>query len=189
MVLCAGVPEFLKVHFLRFPTSCSAHRSPRIPESPFFEKSSAPGSEAARDKWLLQKIDFLEKFCSRQRSCPGQVAYSKTRSIFWKKVLPQAAKLPRTSGLFKTKIWKNLPQAAKLPGTSGFFKENQFSAKSSAPGSEAARDKWLLIKAIDFLEKALPQAAKLPGTRSFFKKKSIFCQKFCPRQRSCPADF
>ena len=31
-----GVPEFLKVHFLRFPRSCSAHRSPRIPESAFF---------------------------------------------------------------------------------------------------------------------------------------------------------
>ena len=28
-VLRTGVPEFLKVHFLRFPTFCSAHRSPR----------------------------------------------------------------------------------------------------------------------------------------------------------------
>ena len=30
-----GVPKILKVHLLGFPTSCSAHRSPRIPESPF----------------------------------------------------------------------------------------------------------------------------------------------------------
>ena len=55
-----GVPEFLKVHFLGFPTSCSALRSSRIPESPLFEK----------------------KFCPRQRSCQGQVACSKKKSIF-----------------------------------------------------------------------------------------------------------
>ena len=66
----------------------------------FLRNSSAPGSEAARDKWLVQdKKSFLEK-----------------------KVLSPAAKLPGTSGLFKKKYQlqeKNLPQAAKLPGTSG----------------------------------------------------------------------
>ena len=91
----------MSVHLLRFPTSCSAHRSPRIPESarttsapgseaargkwlvqkqsPFFEKSPAPGSEAARDKCLVQTKgpNFEKKFCRRQRSCPGQVAGSK----------------------------------------------------------------------------------------------------------------
>ena len=46
----------------------------------FLRKSSAPGSEAARDKWLLQKNMFLLK------------------------VLPQAAKLPRTSCLFKKRV-------------------------------------------------------------------------------------
>ena len=64
--------------------------------------SSAPGSEAARDKWLLQKKYFFEKT-----------------------VLPQAAKLPGTSGFFKTKSFfekKVLPQATELPGTSGLFK-------------------------------------------------------------------
>ena len=43
-----------------------------------------------------------------------------------KAVLPQAAKLPRTSGLFKETSYfekKVLPQAAKLPGTSGLFQK------------------------------------------------------------------
>ena len=34
-VLRTGVQEFLTVHLLRLPTFCSAHRSPRILESPF----------------------------------------------------------------------------------------------------------------------------------------------------------
>ena len=93
----------------------------------FLRKSSAPDSEAARDKGLVQKKTF-----------------------FGEKVLPQAAKLPGTRGLFK-KIYffekKVLPQAAKLPGTSGLSKKkSHFLRKSSAPGSEAARDKWLLQK-------------------------------------------
>ena len=45
-----------------------------------------------------------------------------------------------------------------------------FSAKKTAPGSEAARDKWLLIKKRDFLERVLPQAAQLPLAGDFFKK-------------------
>ena len=69
---------------------------------------------------------------------------------FWEKVLPQAAKLPRTSGFFKQK--------------------SQFSAKSSVPGSEAARDKWLLKKKVDLLEEVLPQAAKLPRKSCLLKK-------------------
>ena len=83
--------------------------------SGFLRKSSAPGSEA-RDKWLLQKN------CPRQRSCPRQVASYK-KIDFLEKVLPQAA---------------------KLPGTSCFFKKKTISAKSSAPGNEAAQDKWPL---------------------------------------------
>ena len=67
---------------------------------------------------------------------------------------------------------KVLPQAAKLPGTSGFFKKNHVLEKSSAPGSKAARDKWFLQKKVILLPKVLPQAAKLPGTSGFFKKKS-----------------
>ena len=58
--------------------------------------------------------------------------------------------------------------------------------KSSAPDSEAARDKWLLQKNVDLLAKVLPQAAKLPGTSGSFKNSRISEKKFCPRQRSCP---
>ena len=63
-----------------------------------------------------------------------------------KKILPQAAKLPGTSGFFKkvNLLPKVLPQAAKLPRTSGFFK-----------------------KTVNFLPKVLPRAAKLPGTSGF----------------------
>ena len=80
--------------------------------------------------------------------------------------MPQEAKLPRTSGFFKEKVdflKKVLPQAAKLPRTSGFFKTNRISGEKSAPGSEAAQDKWFLRK-----------------------KKSFSGKRFCPRQRSCP---
>ena len=62
---------------------------------------SAPDSEAARDKWLLQKKSF-----SAKSSAPGsEVARDKWLLIekvdFLEKVLPQAAKLPGTSGVFK----------------------------------------------------------------------------------------
>ena len=71
---------------------------------------------------------------------------------------------------------KVLPQAAKLPRTSGFFKtKSKLSGNSSASGSEAARDKWFLQKKqINFLAKVLPQAAKLPGASGFFKNELDF---------------
>ena len=172
-------------------------------------KSSAPGSEAARDKWLLQKKSHIlrKKFCPMQRSCPGQVVFSKKKSDF-EKNLPQAAKLPRTSGLFKQNEKKFCPRQRSCPGQVvcskkshvlrkssapgseaaldkwPLQKESDFWEKNSAPGSEAARDKWLLRKKSDFWEKVQPQAAKLSGTSGFFKT-SIFWKKFCPRQRSC----
>ena len=89
-------------------------------------KESASGSEAARDKWLVQK----EVGLLRKGSAPG----SEAARDKW---------LLQKSQISEKKV---LPQAAKLPGTSGFLKKNQCSAKSSAPGSEAARDKWLLQK-------------------------------------------
>ena len=61
--------------------------------------------------------------------------------------------MPGTSGLFKKNLIaekKVLPQAAKLPRTSGVFKKLGFLRKSSAPGSEAAQDKWLVQKKTDF---------------------------------------
>ena len=149
---------------------------------------------------------FCKKFCPRQRSCPGQVVSSK--KSFPGQVLPQAAKLPGTSGSFKKKhfLENDLSQAAKLPGTSGFFQKNdfleevlpqaaklpgtsglfikkrRFLRKSSAPGSEAARDKWLVKKKSDFRRKVLPRAAKLPRTSGLFKKNRISGKKFCPGQ-------
>ena len=46
--------------------------------------------------------------------------------------------------------------------------------KSSAPGSEAARDRWLVQNKVILGEKVLPQAAKLPGTGGLLKKKVRF---------------
>ena len=108
---------------------------------------------------------FEKKFCPRQRSCPGQVVCSEKSQIFEKKFCP----------------WQR-----SCPGQVVSSEKNQYSAKSSAPGSEAAWDKWLLIKRVDFLEKVLPQAAKLPGTSDLFKKSPHFEKNICPRQRSCP---
>ena len=59
---------------------------------------------------------------------PGRSGFFK-KVDFLEKVLPQAAKLPGTSGFFKRKVNflpKVLPQAAKLPGTSGLFKKSNF---------------------------------------------------------------
>ena len=118
----------------------------------------------------------MDNFCPRQQSCPGKL------------LLPKQHK----------NVGKVLPQAAKLPGTSGVFPQNELSGKSSAPGSEAAWDKWFLLKKNEFLEKnfprqrscpgqvacskkrlisektVLPQAAKLPGPSGLFEKKSDF---------------
>ena len=113
-------------------------------------KTSSPGSEAARDKWLLQKnIDFLEKVLPQAGKLPGTSGLFK-QIVLGKKVLPQAAKLPRTSDFFQKKRLKVLPQAATLPGTSGFFQKSLKFEKKSAPGSEAARDKWLVQKQVSF---------------------------------------
>ena len=125
----------------------------------FSGKSSVPGSEAARDKWLLQKKTKFEKtFCPRQRSCPGQVVSSK-KSIFWKKFCHRQRSCPgqvarsRTSGLFKKK-------------------KTYFLIKSSAPGSKAAQDKCLVQKN-DILRKNYPRQRSCPG-QVVCSKKSHF---------------
>ena len=93
---------------------------------------------------------FWKKICSRQRSCPGQVTSSKTLD-FLGKVLPQAAQLPQTGDFFKKMIsGKVLPQAKQLPQTYDFFKKKLIFWKSSAPGSEAARDKWFVQQNVCF---------------------------------------
>ena len=76
--------------------------------------------------------------------------------------MPQAAKLPRTSGLFKKKV--------------GFLRT------SFALGSEAARGKWLVQKKVGFLRKVLPQAAKLPRTSgSVARKRTTIATKGAER--------
>ena len=73
---------------------------------------------------------------------------------------------------------KVLPQAAKLPGTSGVFKRKvRLFRKSSAPGSEAARDKWLVQKSAICEKKFCPQAATLPGTSGLFKQKTLISER------------
>ena len=121
-----------------------------------------------------------------QRSCLGQVVSSK-QVDFREKVRPQAAKLPRTSGFFKKVSFCQTfcPRQRSCLGQVASYKHNRFSGKkfcprqrsclgqvasyiknrfleSSAPGSEAARDKWCVQK-----------------------KSPNFEKKFCPRQRSC----
>ena len=97
-----------------------------------FEKQVLPqAARLSRTSDSLKKSRIFEKkFCPRQRSCPGQVACSKKVEIL-RKVLPQAAKLPGTNGLFKEVRFlrrkKVLPQAAKLPGTSGLLKKSPIS--------------------------------------------------------------
>ena len=125
---------------------------------------------------------------TRQRSCPGQVVSSK-KSIFWKKFSPRQR---------------------SCPGQVASSKKIDFLG-SSAPGSEAAWDKWLLQKTSTFWNKNLLQAAKLPRKRGCFKKESrfsgkssapgseaardkwllqkqrlIFWKQICPRQQSWP---
>ena len=122
--------------------------------SHILRKSSAPGSEAARDKWLLRK-----KSVSSKSSAPGsEVARDKwfvqKKVRFLRKVLPQAAKLPGTSGLSKKKRpifeTKFCPRQRSCLGQVACSKKGHVSRKSSAPGSEAARDKWSLQKKSDF---------------------------------------
>ena len=133
----------------------------------FLRKSSAPGSEAARDKLPVQ-----------------------TSPNFEKTVLPRAAQLPWTSGLFRK---SHFMEKNTAPGSAAardkwlVQKQVWFLRRSSAPGSAAAPDRWLVQKKseigeqvlprtsgffpkVKFLEKNKPQAAKLPGTSGFFRK-------------------
>ena len=63
--------------------------------------------------------------------------------------MPQATKLPGRSGFFKNIGFlrkKFCPRQRNCPGQVVSSKKIRFLIKSSAPGSEAARDKWLLQK-------------------------------------------
>ena len=139
--------------------------------------SSAPGSEAARDKWLVPKSRNFEKtFYPRQRSCRGQVVSSKKSMIFEKKFCPRQRRCPgQVACSQKNRFLRRSPAAGseaardKLPVQKKF----RFLRKRSTPGSEAAGTPGFCSKS-PFLEKVLPQAAKLPGTSGLFQKKSEF---------------
>ena len=65
--------------------------------------------------------------------------------------------------------------------------KNQFLRKSSAPGSEAARDKWLVKENVRFLRQSSAPGSEAVPDKWFVQKKVIFLEKkFYPRQRSCP---
>ena len=108
--------------------------------SRFFRTSSAPGSEAARDKWLVQKNKsyFEKKFCPGQRSCPGQVACSRKKHVLRNSSAP-GSEAARDKWLVQKKhIWeKVLPQAAKLPRTSGLYKKESCFEKKFCPGQRS----------------------------------------------------
>ena len=141
----------------------------------YFEKKVLPQAAKLPGTSGLFKNNHVlrKKFCPRQRSCPGHVACLK--KVIFKRSPAPGSEAARDKWLIQKKhfLRKVLPQAAQLPGTRGLFKnkKNMFLRKSSAPGSEAARDKSLLQKHVDFLAKVLPQAAKLPVASGFFKKK------------------
>ena len=173
-------------------------------------ENSAPGSEAARDKWFVQKKsqlqekvlprqrscpgqvvcskkspDFEKKFCPRQRSCLGQVVCSKQSPNFEKKFCPRQRSCPGQVVCSKKSPnfeKKFCPRQRSCPGQAVCSEKSSNFEKKSATGSEAARDKWFVQKTIVF-KKKLPQAAKLHGTSGLFEKNE---KQFCPRQRSCP---
>ena len=84
VVLHTGVPEFLKVEFLRFLTFCSAHRSPRIPESGVFDISDilfcAQESQNSRKLILFR----FPTSCSAHRSprIPGSHVFEISDVLF-----------------------------------------------------------------------------------------------------------
>ena len=125
--------------------------------------------------------DSDKQFCAKQRSCPGRVAWSK-KGRFLRNSSAPGSEAARDKCLVQKNMIsekKVLPPAAKLSGTSGLFKKNE---ENSDPGSEAARDKWFVQKKSDFWEKVLPQAAKLPPTSGSLRKNRISGKKFYPGQ-------
>ena len=118
----------------------------------FLETSSALGSAAAPDKWLLPKKDtFL-----RNSSAPGSAA------------APDKLLLQK-----KKNFWKKFCPRQRSCRTSGFFQQNRrISGKSSATGSAAAPDKWLNQKNLFFEKKFCPGQRSCPRQVACSKKQS-----------------
>ena len=168
----------------------------------FSGKESAPGSEAAPDKRLLQKnCRFSGKVLPQTAKLPGTSGFFKNKSIFWKKFCPRQRSCPGQVASSKKSIYwqKFCPRQRSCLGQVARSKEVGFLRRSPAPGSEAAGDKWLVPKKVSFLikkqtapgseaareewrvqkkinEKVLPQASKLPRTSGLFKKNHFLRQ-------------
>ena len=91
-------------------------------KSDVLRKSSAPGSEAARDKWLVQKNNIL-----RKNSAPGSEA-ARDKWLVKKKVIL---------------LNKSAASGSEAARDKWLVEKKVLSRKSSAPGSAAAPDKWL----------------------------------------------
>ena len=82
------------------------------------------------------KVEFLEKFCPRQQSCPGQVASSKKVEFLKNKFCPRRRSWPGHMASSQKNIefpGKVLPQAAKLPGQVASSKQKSISCKKFCP--------------------------------------------------------
>ena len=114
------IPE---THFLRFPTSCSAHRSPRIPGSAFFLDFRRYNPRTGVPEILKVHFLYFQRFVLRT----GVPEFLKVR--------------------FEKKF---CPRQRRCPGQVARSKKSPNFEKKSAPGGEAARDKWLVQKKSDF---------------------------------------
>ena len=145
------------MHFLRFPTFCSANRAPRLSDSACFEIA---------DVTFLKQSDFWKKIRPWQRNCPGQVVSSK-KIEFLENVLSQAAKLPRTSGFFTKNRFsgekENSPRQRSCPRQVACSKKSPFWRNNSVPSSEAARDKWRVQQKKNMVRKSAPGSEAARG--------------------------
>ena len=66
-----------------------------------------------------------------------------------------------------------MPQAAKLPSTSGLFKKSRILRNSSAPGSEAAQDKWLVQRKHHILRKSSAPGSEAARDKWLVQKKKV----------------
>ena len=105
----------------------------------FYKQTTVPGSEVARDKWFVQKNKMISE----------------------KKLLPQAAKLPGASDLFKER---------------SDLGEKFCPRQRSCPGQVACSKKCRI-----FEKKLCPRQRSCPGQVAS-SKKSDFLEKICPRQ-------
>ena len=102
-----------------------------------------------------KKSDFWKKFCPRQRSCPRQVACSKNSQIFENKFCSRQRSCPGQVQV--------LPQAAKLPQTSGFKRKRRIYEKEFCPRQRSCSGQVACSEKVGFLRnKNYPQRRSCP---------------------------